>query len=84
MDYTIGHTFPGGSGNAPELFWDATYAIAMALIEQYPDVSPEQTGLNEMTTLIEALPGFQDDPALATERILIDIQIVWYEETANL
>ena len=56
----------------------------MALIEQYPDASPEQTGLNEMAVLIEALPGFQDDPALATERILIDIQIVWYEETANL
>jgi FeS assembly protein IscX len=70
--------------DAPELFWDATYAIAMALINRHPDVSPEQTGLNEMAALIEALPGFQDDPALATERILMDIQIVWYEETANL
>ena len=71
-------------GNAPELFWDATYPIAMALLEQYPDRSPEDVGLNEMADMIEQLPGFSDDPALATERILIDIQIVWYEEAVNL
>jgi FeS assembly protein IscX len=71
-------------GNTPELFWDATYAIAMALIDQYPDKSPEDVGLNEMTAMIEKLPGFSDDPALVTERILMDIQIVWYEEAVNL
>ena len=71
-------------GNAQELFWDATYAIAMALIEEYPNQSPEEVGLNEMAEMIEQLPGFSDDPALATERILMDIQIVWYEEAVNL
>ncbi|PID84908.1 MAG: Fe-S assembly protein IscX [Chloroflexi bacterium] len=71
-------------GNAPELFWDAEYAIAMALIEQYPEKSPEDVGLQEMAEMIETLPGFSDDPALATERILMDIQIVWYEEAVNL
>ena len=71
-------------GNTQELFWDATYAIAMALIDQYPERSPEEVGLNEMAEMIEQLPGFIDDPALATERILIDIQIVWYEEAVNL
>ncbi len=71
-------------GNPPELFWDATYAIAMALIEQYPNLSPEKVGLNEMAALIEQLPGFSDDPTMATERILMDIQIVWYEEAVNL
>jgi FeS assembly protein IscX len=70
--------------NTQELFWDATYAIAMALIDQYPERSPEEVGLNEMAEMIEQLPGFIDDPALATERILIDIQIVWYEEAVNL
>lgn len=70
--------------NTQELFWDATYAIAMALIDQYPERSPEEVGLNEMAEMIEQLPGFVDDPALATERILIDIQIVWYEEAVNL
>jgi FeS assembly protein IscX len=33
-----------------------------------------------MADMIEALPGFKDDPALVTERMLIDIQITWFEE----
>ncbi|MBK8987858.1 MAG: Fe-S cluster assembly protein IscX [Chloroflexi bacterium] len=72
------------TGDNPELFWDATYAIAMALIDNYPNLTPEQVGLQEMTELIQTLPGFADDPDLATERMLMDIQIVWFEETANL
>ncbi len=70
--------------NAQELFWDAEYAIVMALIKQYPDRHPEDVGLNEMAEMIEKLPGFVDDPAMVTERILMDIQIVWYEEAVNL
>lgn len=64
----------------PELYWDATYAIAMALCERYPEMQPGAVGLNELLQLVLALPGFQDDPALANERILMDIQITWYEE----
>lgn len=56
----------------------------MALMDTYPNISPENVGLNEMADMIQTLPGFADDPALATERILIDIQIVWFEEAANL
>ncbi len=67
-----------------ELYWESTYAIALALIQHHPDLDPEDVGLGEMAELIENLPGFSDDPALATERILLDIQIVWYEETTNL
>ena len=67
-----------------ELYWDSTYAIAMALIEQHPALSPEDVGLREMVELIENLPSFSDDSALATERILLDIQIIWYEEMTNL
>ncbi len=54
--------------------------MAIALIENYPDLQPEDVGLEELAELIETLPGFADDPAMATERILIDVQIVWYEE----
>jgi FeS assembly protein IscX len=67
-----------------ELYWDSTYAIALALIEHYPEVDPEDVGLHEMAQLIEKLPEFSDDPALVTERILLDIQLVWYEEVTNL
>jgi FeS assembly protein IscX len=30
--------------------------------------------------MVEALPGFRDDPLLANERILLDVQFAWYEE----
>ena len=66
--------------NEPALFWDSAYAIAVALIEQYPDVDPANVGLNELALMIEALSGFRDDPALANEQILLDVQFAWYEE----
>ena len=68
------------TSDAPELYWDSTYAIAMALIDQLSHVQPENVGLLELTDLIETLDGFADDPALVTDRILLDIQTVWVEE----
>jgi FeS assembly protein IscX len=62
------------------LYWDSPYAIALALIEQHPELNPELVGLEQLVALIEDLPDFKDDPALATERMLIDIQITWFEE----
>jgi FeS assembly protein IscX len=56
----------------------------MALMEHFPERNPEEIGLYELAGLVESLPGFSDDPGLATERILLDIQTVWYEETASL
>jgi FeS assembly protein IscX len=66
-----------------ELYWDATYAIAISLMTHHPDLQPEYVGLNELVELIINLPGFQDDPALVTERILQDIQITWFEEATS-
>ncbi|MEW5989370.1 MAG: Fe-S cluster assembly protein IscX [Chloroflexota bacterium] len=66
-----------------ELYWDATYAIVLALMERYPRLSPAELGLQELAHLVEGLPGFQDDPALATERILLDIQSAWFEEASS-
>ncbi len=68
----------------PELYWEATYAIAMALIEHCPNRNPENVGLTELAHLVQSLPGFSDDPALVTEQILLDIQTVWYEEATSL
>ena len=65
---------------ASELYWDATYAIVVALMAQYPDVRPDSVGLQELALMVETLPNFVDDPALVNERILLDIQITWYEE----
>ncbi|HSG14853.1 MAG TPA: Fe-S cluster assembly protein IscX [Anaerolineae bacterium] len=66
------------------LYWDTTFAIAMALMAHHPECKPEDIGLVELADIVQALPGFVDDPALVNERILIDIQTVWYEEMTNL
>ncbi len=68
------------SDHEPELFWDSTYAIVVSLMELYPTRQAQDVGLEELAALVESLPGFQDDPALVTERFLLDILTVWYEE----
>jgi FeS assembly protein IscX len=67
-----------------DLYWDSTYAIAVALLEQYPQRNLEQVGLLELAELVMNLPGFRDDPSLVTDQILLDIQTIWYEEATNL
>lgn len=67
-----------------ELFWDATYAISMALMEEYPTIDIESVGLKQLTDMILALPAFCDDPRLVTNQILLDIQTIWYEEATTL
>ena len=64
-----------------ELYWDTTYAIAMALMAEHPELDPQEVGLERLCQLVLSLPNFMDDPALANERILMDIQITWYEES---
>jgi FeS assembly protein IscX len=68
----------------PALYWDSTYAIAITLIDSHPDLDPVHVGLRELADLVESLPGFCDDPALANDRILLDIMNVWYEEMTSL
>lgn len=72
------------TGNLPELYWDSTYAVAVSLIEQHPNRTPVDVGLNELADLVVALPGFSDDPDAVTEQFLLDILTVWYEEATNL
>jgi FeS assembly protein IscX len=68
------------SENEPELFWDSTFAIVVSLLEHYPDRQPLDVGLEELATMVESLPGFRDEPGMATEQFLLDILTVWYEE----
>lgn len=72
------------TGKHPELYWESTYAIAMTLLQVHADLDPETVGLHELASLVQALPGFQDDPAIVTTQTLLDIQNVWYEEMTSL
>lgn len=68
------------SENEPELYWDSTYAIVVSLMEHFPARAPVDVGLEELLQMVESLPGYQDDSALVTEQLLLDILTVWYEE----
>lgn len=69
--------------NKPALYWDSTYAIALALMTYYPGCRPEDVGLVELADMVLGLPGFKDDPAFVNERIMLDIQTVWFEEITD-
>jgi FeS assembly protein IscX len=69
--------------NEPELYWDSTYAIVQSLMIHFPKHKPADVGLDELSRMVESLPGFQDDPDLVNEQFLLDILTVWYEEATS-
>ena len=66
---------------AETLNWEATYAIALALKAAHPRVALTDVSLQMIFRWTVALPGFEDDPALANDDILAAIYQDWYEET---
>jgi FeS assembly protein IscX len=62
------------------LYWDSYYEIVLNLIATHPDVDFDRVGLAELHGWIIALPGFDDDPNMATDDILDEILCQWYEE----
>ncbi len=62
------------------LNWDASYAIALALIEAYPEVDIEGVGYEELFEMVVGLAEFDDDVEMVNEGILTDILREWFEE----
>jgi FeS assembly protein IscX len=62
------------------LYWEASYEIVLALMEQHADADLDSLGLNQLFDWIVALPGFADDPGLAHDGLLTEILRDWYEE----
>ncbi|HSQ25942.1 MAG TPA: Fe-S cluster assembly protein IscX [Anaerolineales bacterium] len=60
--------------------WDDSYAIALALREQHPDASLEQVSLSMIYHWTIELDGFQDEPELANDTVLMAIYQEWFEE----
>ena len=65
------------------LTWESTYAIALELRRQHPDVDLEQVSLQQICRWTLALPDFEDDPALANDDILSAIFQDWFEENLH-
>lgn len=66
------------------LTWDDSYAIALALREQHPQIDLESVSLEMIYRWTVALPDFEDDPALANDGILMAIVQEWLEEADPL
>jgi FeS assembly protein IscX len=66
-----------------QLNWDATYAIVLELMREHPRIELDTISLKHLYQMVIALPGFSDDPALATEEILKEIYRIWYEESIH-
>lgn len=62
------------------LTWDASYAIALALRRQHPQVNLAEVSLGMIFQWTVALPEFCDDRELANEAILAAIYQEWFEE----
>ena len=63
------------------LNWEASYAIALALISEHPGLNLETVSIRMIFEWTIALPNFQDDPTLANDDILLAIYQDWLEET---
>jgi len=65
------------------LNWESTYAIALELRRQRPNVDLEQVSLQQIYRWTLALSDFEDDPALANDDILSAIFQDWFEENLH-
>jgi FeS assembly protein IscX len=62
------------------LYWDASYAIALALHNRFPEIRLEDVSLEMIFRWTLELPDFADDPQLVNEEILNAIYQDWFEE----
>ena len=60
--------------------WRDVDAIAVDLVDQYPNIDPLSVNLEDLKKMVEKLPTFDDDPAAANDVILESIQAAWYDE----
>ncbi len=60
--------------------WQDIDAIALDLVERYPQVDPLTVTLPALRSMVTTLPTFGDEPDAATDVILESIQAAWYDE----
>ncbi len=61
--------------------WLEVELIGELLAERHPTTNPFQISFPQLRALVEALPGFKEEPGHpSNERILEEIQRFWSEE----
>ena len=62
------------------LRWSDVTDIAIALEDAHPDADTVNLRFTDLHGWVCALPGFADDPAASTEKVLEAIQMAWIDE----
>lgn len=65
---------------ANELSWDDAEAIALELVEKFPELDPLSVRFTDLHKCVTELEGFADDPKGSNEATLEAIQMAWLEE----
>ena len=60
--------------------WTDINDIAIELDDAHPDVDPTRVRFTDLHQWVMALPGFDDDPNRAGEKVLEAIQQAWIDE----
>lgn len=69
----------------PSFHWLDVRLIGELLAEHHPDADPLRVRFVELRRMVEALPGFKEEPGHpVNERILEEIQRHWIEEREDL
>jgi FeS assembly protein IscX len=69
--------------NQMSLNWESTYAIALELRRQHPEINIEEVSLQQIYQWTIQLSEFEDDLALANDDILYAIYQDWFEENIH-
>ena len=60
--------------------WTDIYDIAIELEDTRPEVDILHVRFTDLWKWVQELPGFDDDPAKSSEKILEAIQMAWLDE----
>jgi FeS assembly protein IscX len=64
----------------PQLTWDDTEEIALALYEKHRETDPLKVRFTDLHKWVTELGDFGDDPTKSSEGKLEAIQMAWYDE----
>ncbi|MFT3803275.1 MAG: Fe-S cluster assembly protein IscX [Burkholderiaceae bacterium] len=60
--------------------WTDIQDIAIELAQAHPDVDPRSIRFTDLHRWVMELPGFDDDPKRAGEKVLEALQQAWIDE----
>lgn len=73
-----------GTSTEDIITWEDSFSIAQKLRALHPEAALVNVSLGMIYQWTIELPGFDDDPELANENILLAIYQEWYEEDLSI